>query len=301
MEPSIALLHGGISSEREVSLESGKCVYEALKKSFKNVQLVDVNESFEKEILNINADVYYVILHGVFGEDGQIQRILEKNGKKFTGSGSKSCSLTMDKILTKELLVQNGIATSPFLKFSQNLTHVDIFDALGLPLVVKPILGGSSVELYIAKSMEDLIKVPIKTHLFAEKFIKGREFTIGIIDGKALPVIEIATTKGVYDFDAKYISNSTNYLFDSLPSDLEKRMQSIAEKVYRLTESEDVARVDFMLSADNEPFVLEINSIPGMTTHSLLPKAAAKIGISFDELCKKIVNTALNRNVACSK
>lgn len=298
MTLSIALLYGGISSEREISLESGRCVYEALKKNFDQVQLIDVNENFEKEILHIKADVFFNILHGVFGEDGQVQSILEKNGKKFTGSGSKSCSITMDKILTKELLARNKIVTSPFLRIAPSLNHAEIYEALGLPLVVKPILGGSSVELYIIKSMEELQKVPLKPHLFAEKFIKGREFTIGIIEGKALPVIEIATTKGVYDFDAKYISNSTNYLFDSLSPELEKRMQLIAEKVYQLTESEGVARVDFILSSDNEPYVLEINSIPGMTTHSLLPKAAAKIGITFEELCKKIVYSALNRIVA---
>jgi D-alanine-D-alanine ligase len=297
MALSIALLYGGISSEREVSLESGKCVYEALKKNFDQVQLIDVNENFEKEISKINADVFYIILHGVFGEDGQVQKILEKNGKKFTGSGSKSCALTMDKILTKELLAKNQILTSPFLKITPNISPEEINETLGLPLVVKPILGGSSVELYIVKSMEELKKVPLKPHLFAEKFIKGREFTIGIIDGKALPVIEIATTKGVYDYEAKYISSSTNYLFDSLSPELEKKMQSIAEKVYHLTESEDVARVDFILSSSNEPYVLEINSIPGMTTHSLLPKAAAKMGINFEDLCKRIVNSAINRIV----
>lgn len=296
MSLSIALLYGGISSEREVSLESGRCVYEALKKNFDKVQLVDVNHQFADEINKINADVYYNILHGVFGEDGQIQKILEKHGKKFTGSGSESCALTMDKILTKELLIKNNINTSPFLRLSEKTTPKDIISHLGLPLVIKPILGGSSVELYIIKTAEELNKVPMRSHLFAEKFIKGREFTVGLIDGKALPIIEIATVKGVYDYEAKYVSDSTNYLFDSLPAPLEKKLQEIAQKVYSITDSRDVARVDFILSADNEPFVLEINSIPGMTTHSLLPKAANKIGISFEELCKKIVLSANSRS-----
>ena len=114
-----------------------------------------------------------------------------------------------------------------------------------------------------------------------------------------MPAIEIAATKGVYDYEAKYISNSTNYLFDSLPKTMENNLQTIAEKVYSLTESEDVARIDFILSTENEPFVLEINSIPGMTTHSLLPKAASKIGISFEELCKRIVISANSRIVSC--
>ena len=292
---SIALLYGGISSEREVSLESGKCVFEALKKNFDKVQLIDVDHDFAEKIKKIDADVFYNILHGVFGEDGQIQTILEKHGKKFTGSGSKSCALTMDKILTKEQLIKNNINTSPYLRLSEKTTPQEIIKQLGLPLVIKPILGGSSVELYIIKTAEELNKVPMKAHLFAEKFIKGREFTVGIIDGKALPVIEIASEKGVYDYEAKYVSNSTNYLFESLPPALEKTLQDITQNVYAITESRDVARVDFIISADNTPYVLEINSIPGMTTHSLLPKAANKVGISFEELCKKIVNSANSR------
>lgn len=295
MSLSIALLYGGISSEREVSLESGRCVYEALKKNFDKVQLIDVNHQFEDEIKNINADVFYNILHGVFGEDGQIQKILEKHGKKFTGSGSESCALTMDKILTKELLIKNKIKTSPFLRLTSKTTVQEILDKLGVPLVIKPILGGSSVELYIIKTSDELKKVPMGDHLFAEKFIKGREFTVGVIDGKALPIIEIVSVKGVYDYEAKYVSNSTNYLFESLPPALEKTLQDIAQKVYVITGSRDVARVDFILNAENEPYVLEINSIPGMTTHSLLPKAAGKIGISFDELCKRIVLSANSR------
>lgn len=297
MSLSIALLYGGVSSEREVSLESGKCVFEALKKNFEKVQLVDVNHHFAEEITKINADVYFNILHGVFGEDGQIQKILEKNGKKFTGSSSESCELTMDKILTKEVLIKNNIPTSPFLRLTEKTSPQEIIQKLGVLNVVKPILGGSSVELYINKSVEDLLKVPMKDHLFAEKYIKGREFTVGIINGEALPVIEIATTKGVYDYESKYISNSTKYLFDSLPPALEKKLQDIAQKVFVITGSRDVARVDMIVTEDQQPFVLEINSIPGMTDHSLLPKAAKKVGISFEELCKKIVYFANSRSV----
>lgn len=295
MSISIAVLYGGVSDEREVSLESGKCVYEALKKNFEHVQLIDVKEDFESILPTIRADVFYNILHGGFGEDGRLQKILERHHKKFTGSGSRSCEITMDKVATKELMLKYNIQTSPYTKFSDDISHAKLLQKIGLPMVVKPILGGSSVELYIVKTEEDLLKVPLKEHLFAEKFIKGREFTIGLLDGKAMAMIEIVTTKGVYDYESKYVNNSTQYLFDTVPRSLEEKMQKIAEKVYEISFASDMARVDFMLSEQNEPYVLELNSIPGMTSHSLLPKAAAKMGLSFEDLCKKITISAYQR------
>ncbi|PCJ63327.1 MAG: D-alanine--D-alanine ligase [Planctomycetota bacterium] len=293
----VAVLHGGISSERNVSIDSGLSVFEALKKKYKNTNLIDVKSDFGTSKDHFKYDVYYNVLHGEFGEDGQVQKILEKEGKAYTGSDIKSCQLTMDKIATKKLLISKEIPTADFLELEKNKIYSpeEIINSVSMPLVLKPSNGGSSIFMKMVYELDDFNGIELTYPLFAESFVDGREFTVSVFEGNALPVIEIVPEGDFYDFEAKYKSNKTQYQFDTISEDKQLELQNLAESVYEITGSRDAVRVDFMIDKNDNVFVLELNSIPGMTSHSLLPKAAQKVGISFDDLCQKILELAIIR------
>lgn len=287
----IALLYGGFSKEREISIKTGKAVENALKRldySFKVFDPIN-RENFIKEIVSYKPDLAFIALHGKGGEDGQIQALLEFLNIKYTGCDFKTSAICMDKKLTKKILSTYNIPVPK----DYNLEN------LKLPAVFKPKEEGSSIGVYIVKDKNQLKEVLNKIEnlddYLIEEYIEGRELTVSILNGKVLPIIEIKTQSGFYDFENKYISNETQYLCPApLTKNLEEKINDISLKCYNYLNCKGAIRVDIILSKDNNPFVLEINTIPGMTDHSLLPKAAAYVGISFDNLVEKIIEGALN-------
>lgn len=287
----VAVLKGGVSSEREVSLRSGAAVAQGLREGGYEVEEVDVTSRLLS--LPDGIEAVFVVLHGQFGEDGEIQRILEDMGMPFTGSRAESSHVSFDKVLTRNRLEEFGIPIprGEVLKTSATRT-------IPLPLVVKPPCEGSSVGCYLVFEEQDWEPafegaVRYSGEALVEEFIPGRELTVGVVDGQVLPVVEIKTASLWYDFDAKYVTGETQYV---VPADLDEettaRLQSIALQTFDGLGAEGFGRVDFRLTPDGKPYVLELNAIPGFTATSLLPKAAQAAGIGFSELCCRIVELA---------
>ncbi len=300
----VAVLKGGSSRERDISLISAKYVSDALRAAGMKVSEFDIRTP-ELPPEAMKCDVVFPVLHGGFGENGEIQGRLERAGLKFVGSSSKSCSLTIDKIESKKIMLENKIPTAPFSAIGKNEEKelAKIAARLGFPLVVKAPLEGSTFGITIVDGMEDLEAALDKTFSFGEnvlieKFISGREITVGILDGKALPPVEIEYPGRTYDFDAKYTHSKGETKYHCPPVHIEGSMQEKARKFavefYRATGARDMLRVDF-ICADGVPYALEGNSIPGFTDSSLLPKAAKTAGISFTELCAGLVMKAYKR------
>ncbi|HPN84268.1 MAG TPA: UDP-N-acetylmuramate dehydrogenase [Victivallales bacterium] len=301
----VALLKGGSSNERNISLISAKYVAGALRDAGMKVEEIDILKPEMTDSMK-KADIVFPVLHGGFGEDGEIQELLEKAKIKFVGSSSASCKLTIDKITSKKLMLEKGIPTADFeVVTKHNRSEVAKFaKRLGLPLVIKAPKEGSTVGISILEDLEKLDETIEKTFSFGdeillEKFIKGREITIGVLHGKALPVIEIEFPGATYDFDAKYThaKGETKYHCPpvNVPETIQKKSQKIAELFYEASGARDMLRID-MIFDGKELFVLEANSIPGFTDSSLLPKAAKAAGISFTELCAGLAIKAWQRN-----
>ena len=248
-----------------------------------------------------SIDVVFLALHGEWGEDGKIQSLLEMRGIKYTASGVMASALTMDKSMTKILMRHNGIATGKW-EMVKRGAAVDqqwidrVASALGLPLVVKPNDQGSTVGLTIVQAAEEIpaaiaLAAKFSTSVMLEEFIPGRELTVAIVGERVLPIIEIKPKDGFYDYQHKYTKGMTEYICPAdLPPGLAERIQRDSKKVFDTTQCRGFARVDFRLRDDNEYYCLEINTLPGMTATSLVPKAAAAAGMSFPELCDMIVN-----------
>ncbi|EDP74258.1 D-alanine--D-alanine ligase [Hydrogenivirga sp. 128-5-R1-1] len=286
----IALLYGGNSKEREISIKSGKAVENALKLLGYNYKVFDPVKGFEfiEEIKNYNPDLAFISLHGKGGEDGEIQSLLEFLGIKYTGSNPKTSAVCMDKVLTKKILSSENIPVPQ--TFSK--------DNIKFPVVVKPSEEGSSIGVYIANNKEDLNDAlkHLKDYknIIIEQFIKGREITVSILNGKILPIVEIVVDDGFYDYKNKYISSKTNYICPAeIDEKLQEKINKIAKKCWEVFNCKGAVRIDMIIDKNNTPYVLEINTIPGMTEHSLLPKAAKAIGLSFEELVNEIIEGAL--------
>lgn len=295
----IALLKGGPGSERAVSLKTAESVAEALRSIGAHVVEVDVTgPDFE-----VPADTFIAmnLIHGTFGEDGQIQAILEKRGIRYTGAGLESSRICFDKALSKQRFIAAKVPTPS----SQDYV-LDGPDPLsiGLPLVSKPPREGSSVGVSICHTQEDLDKALVEARKFGtttlvEDFIEGKELTIGILGDQVLPIIHIEPVEGFYDMNNKYPwMTGTGKTLYHCPADLDadttRRVQDAALAAFRSCGTEVYGRVDIILRAsDNAPFVLEINTIPGMTSSSLLPKAARAVGIEFPELCTRIIELSI--------
>jgi len=296
----IAVLMGGPGSEREVSLASGRAVLNALSGLGLDVVAVDVTRT---EInLPAGTDLAFNVIHGTFGEDGQLQEILEKLGVPYTGAGSKSSRLAFDKNLAKAAFVAAGVPT-PTSEIVDLSAGPMIPSVVEVPLVVKPPREGSSVGIQIVRSEEELDAAMARAaseydEVLIESFVEGMELTVGVLDGAALPIVHICPPDGVYDTASKYPwlsgSKGSEY-FCPADLDLETTMavQAAALAAHRALGIEIYSRVDVLLDSANRPFVLEANTIPGMTETSLLPKAAAASGISFPELCKTIAEISL--------
>ena len=308
-EKNIAVLMGGISPERKISLQSGKAVSNALEKADNHVIKIVVNDDLVSELDNYKIDVAFVALHGRFGEDGGIQEVLESKDIPYTGSGVSASRLTMDKVKSKDIFKKNNIPTPDYSAVSTTQSMSEIVKSvkkLKLPVVTKPVSNGSSIGISIIREYDELpdgIKHtgPHGTEVLIEKYIEGRELTVSILEDKALPVIEIKTSTGFYDYDAKYNSKNTQYIIlesaeesseCTLSHAVYDRVQELAIRAHNSLGCCTFSRVDMILGNDGEIYILEVNTIPGFTERSLLPKAAAAANTSFTELCSIIVGAA---------
>lgn len=343
---NIVVLAGGNSTERDVSLVSGKAVYEALKSKghkvvlldvFFGIEDVDVENVFEdkrdwsegiKKISEENPDADYIkslkgadkdffgknvreicmkadfvfmALHGANGEDGRIQAALDLMQVKYSGTDYLSSAICMDKSITKELFIMNGIRTPKAVTIRSKEGFEDAVKEIGFPMVVKAPNGGSSVGVFIVDTKEEALNATkecfkLDNHVLFEQYIKGREFTCGVIDGKALPIVEIEPVAGFYDYKNKYQAGSTVETCPAkLDEDITLQIQRHAEDAFKALHIKTYARIDFLLNEQNEDFCLEANTIPGMTPMSLIPQEAKVLGIDFPELCEKIIEISLNK------
>jgi len=299
---AITVLSGGPSGEREVSLESGQCVADALKLAGHQVYIEDINPD-NLGALARQVDVVFVALHGAFGEDGGVQTILERRGLHYTGSEPAACALAMNKPAAKARFAEAGLPTPRWTV----ATRTNLREALScwsLPLVAKPTKEGSSLFCHIIRTFDELrpaVEAVIENYgeCLIEEFISGLELTVGILADKALPPIEIRTPRSFYDYEAKYRDERTEYRFDiDLPAALLKQIQEQSLAAHRLLGCRDFSRVDWRVDpARSAGYILEVNTVPGLTTHSLLPKAAAKNGIEMTQLCDDLVGAAYRRKV----
>ncbi len=284
----IAVIMGGISSEREISLKTGEAIFQSLKRTGYNVIKIDIKNNSINTLTDNNFDIAFIALHGKYGEDGVIQGILDFLKIPYTGTGVTGSAISMDKVLSKRLFRELNIPTGNFFH-SDNMK-----ENLDFPVVVKPVAEGSTIGIYIVNNQEEL-KVAIKKskaisdEIFFEEYIKGKEVTVGVVNGEVLPVVEIRPKSGFYDYQAKYSSGMTDYL---VPAEIDRKTNEMltlfSRKIYDTFKLKGAVRIDFIVR-DNTPFALEVNTIPGMTETSLLPKAAKCAGISFDELVEKIL------------
>lgn len=297
----VAVLKGGISSEREVSLRSGAAIANGLRDGGYEVEEIDITS----RIFSIPEDIdaVFVALHGQFGEDGEIQQMLAEMGLPFTGSGAESSRVSFDKVLTRDCLQQSGIPVpkGEVLKAAADRT-------IPVPLVVKPPREGSSVGCYLVFEEQDWEAafegaVKYSGEALVEEYIPGRELTVGVVESpsheataarfQVLPVVEIKPAAEWYDFEAKYVTGDTQYIVPAeLDANIAEQLQEIALQTFRCLEAEGFGRIDFRLTPDGKPYVLELNAIPGFTATSLLPKAAQAAGISFSALCCRIMELA---------
>jgi D-alanine-D-alanine ligase len=297
----VGVLTGGIGSEREISLQSGRCVTEALKQADFEVVTFDIRPDRLDILDDAEIDVFFPALHGQFGEDGQLQQILEGKSLLYTGSGSAASQLAFDKMAGKKLFARAGVKVPAAVEFD---TRVEIrkleeqLRHLADKYIVKPIRQGSSVGVSIVSTPEEAVKTAEETFniygdCMIEEFVPGREVTVGILCDRTLPIIEIRTKSSFYNYHAKYVDEQTEFLFDTItePATAE-RIHKAAIDCFEALGCRHFARVDFILSEEKVPYALEVNPIPGFTSHSLLPKAAAGAGLSMSALCKKIVETA---------
>jgi D-alanine-D-alanine ligase len=297
----IAVLTGGIGSERDISIQSGHCISQALIAGGFDVVTADIRPD-NLDILEDNSiDVFFPALHGKFGEDGRLQQILKDKSLAYTGSGPAESKLAFDKMASKELFAEAGVATPAAIEFNadSDIRQLEIrLKSLTDEYVVKPIREGSSVGVRIVTDVQEVISTAEQTlkefgDCMIEQFIPGKEITVGILEEKTLPIIEIRSKSGFYDYQAKYIDEQTQYLFDTITQPaLITQIEQDAMDCFCALGCRHFARVDFILSDEPIAYALEINTIPGFTTHSLLPKAAAKAGLTMSDLCSKIVEAA---------
>ncbi len=294
----VALLLGGDSAEREVSLDTGKAVLEALQSRGIDAHAWDPAERGIAELATAGFDRAWIALHGTRGEDGALQGCLEWLGIPYTGSGVMASSLAMDKVRAKHLFRAAGIPTPEYAAVQTQAEASVAAEQLGFPLFIKPACQGSSVgmsKVFERNELNDAVDLALQFDDTAliEPCIIGDEFTVAVLHGRALPSIRIATPRVFYDYRAKYESDRTEYICPGTDSDDEERLYGeLAEAAFNELGCSGWGRVDFMTGDDGQPLVLEVNTVPGMTSHSLVPKAAKETGIDFAELCWQILETS---------
>lgn len=295
----VAVLLGGRSAERKVSLDSGQSVLDALIRSGVDAEAFDPQTRSVTEL--VNYDRAFIVLHGRGGEDGQIQGVLEWLNIPYTGTGVQGSAIGMDKVKTKQIWQGSDLPTAPYRIISKDTNLDDVIDALGLPVIIKPVHEGSSIGMSKVEKREDFADAIEKATahdaiVMAEKWITGREYTIVVLNGQALPVIRLEPPKDVafYDYDAKYERNDTHY---GIPSGLneaeEQQLQALTLRAFNAVGASGWGRIDAMQDAQGNFWLLEVNTVPGMTSHSLVPKAAKAVGYDFDALCVAILEQTL--------
>lgn len=303
----IGVLMGGPSSEREISLKSGKAVFQSLQSAGIDVVAIDIKTEDVAENLRLlkasRIDCAFLALHGWFGEDGQIQAILEELKMPYTGSGPQASRTAMDKTASREVFLKADLTIPRCKILEKSKGRVKDFnlEQFGLPLVVKPASQGSSVGLSIIDQHGQFstaldLAFQYDEKVLIEEYIPGRELTVGILHEQALPLIEIMPKNRFFDFQAKYQSGMSEYIVPAqLPKAIAELVQAKAMLAHKILGCRDFSRVDIILRQDNTPFVLEVNTIPGFTETSLLPKAARASGIDFVELCVKLIELAYEK------
>jgi D-alanine-D-alanine ligase len=294
----VAVLLGGKSAEREVSLKSGGMVLKALRSKGVDAHPFDPKERDVLDLAKERFDRVFIALHGRFGEDGTLQGVLEWLGIPYTGSGVLASALAMDKLRTKRLWAAEGLPTAPYEVLGKDTNLRAAAKRLGTPLFVKPASEGSSVGMSKVRKAADLeeayaLAVNYDPVVLAEKFIDGPELTVAILGERVLPIIRIETPREFYDYEAKYLADDTRYLIPcGLAAKKEKEIQALCLRAFRSLGCRGWGRVDLMLDKRGRPFLLEVNTAPGMTDHSLVPMAAKAVGIPYEDLCVKILEGA---------
>lgn len=295
----VAVLMGGNSGEREVSLKSGAAVLAALQNSSVNATGIDVNKDIFNTLITEKYDRAFIALHGCGGEDGAIQGGLEMIDLPYTGSGVMGSSICMNKLMTKHVWASANVPTPDYIYLDDVDDYQSVKSKLGTVFVVKPSLEGSSLGVHKITNEQEFDCAINDAKQFAgrlmvEQWVDGNEYTIGILDGEPLPVIKLQTPRDFYDFEAKYQSNDTQYILPcGLSEERESELQQLALTAFNTTGASGWGRVDVMMDQNHQPWFLEVNTVPGMTDHSLVPMAAAYRGISFDQLVLKILETTL--------
>ena len=296
----VAVLMGGVAAEREVSLKSGRAVLAALLGRGVDAAGLDVGANLVEPLLRSDYDRVFNIIHGRGGEDGVLQGALEALGIPYTGSGVLASALAMDKLRTKLCWLGAGLPT-PGWMLLESLDDLErCAEALGFPLIVKPANEGSSIGMSRAESLEELrrsfeLASQFDCQVFAEKWITGKEYTAAVLDDIPLPLIRLETPHAFYDFDAKYRADTTRYHCPcGLDGEAEATLHALARKACHCVGVEGWGRVDLLVDGENRPWLIEVNTVPGMTDHSLVPMAAKAAGIEFDELVWRILETSLD-------
>ena len=298
----VAVLMGGPSAEREISLKSGAAVLNALQTENVQVEAIDVDSDIFKKLSAGNFSRVFIALHGPLGEDGCIQGGLDVMGLPYSGSGVMASSICMNKLMTKQIWQGCNIPTPKYEVLSEDISEDYLISKLGLPMIFKPASQGSSIGMTkvnakneIAAAWADACKY--EETVIAEQWIAGKEYTVAILNGRALPIIRLETPNTFYDYEAKYQASDTEYHCPcGLDEEIEKKIQSLALQAFNVTEASGWGRVDVMLDDQQQPWFLEVNTVPGMTDHSLVPMAAKADGISFNELVIKILQTSFKED-----
>lgn len=315
MRQSVAVLVGQ-SSEREVSLQSSRKILQALEERGYQVVLMEIDRALPARLLADDIDVAFIASHGKYGEDGTVQGLLEILGIPYVGSGVLASALALDKVMSKKVFLAEGIPTPEYrVVDGRQLKQSDVKELMdeilaenALPVIVKPSDQGSTIGLTVVRTAEELLPalsraVKYDQHVLVERYIKGVELTVGIIgndDPQILPSIEIASAKGLYDYEAKYTKGMSEHIIPPrLPAQQVAEVEHLAFRAHQALGCRGISRTDIMVDADGRPWVLEVNTLPGMTETSLVPDAARAAGIGYAELVDKLVRYALeSRNAA---
>ncbi len=296
---TVAVLMGGFAAERDVSIKSGTAVLQALKRKGVQAVGVDVKDDLIRPLLDREFDRVFNIIHGRGGEDGVLQGVLESMRIPYTGSGVMASALSMDKLRTKICWKGQGLAT-PGWYLLQDEQDIDrCIEKLGFPLMVKPALEGSSIGMSKASNREELIDAfelasKYLCDVYAETWVEGNEYTVGVLNNEVLPVIRLETANVFYDYEAKYFSDDTQYHCPSgLDEEREKDLQDLALKASKVIGVSGWGRVDVFIDKKDQPQLIEVNTVPGMTDHSLVPMAAKAAGVEFDDLVWRILETSM--------
>jgi len=295
-QQKIGVLMGGLSAEREISLKTGNAIFNALQERGYQAVKLEVDRSIASTLVEERIAVAFIALHGPWGEDGSIQGLLEMMGIPYTGSSVLASALAMHKVMAKKVFCYHNLPTPPFevVRYGDDLPAI----TLAPPIVVKPVCGGSSIGTSIVQSISDLEEAlrgaaEYEPDILVEQFVEGTDITVGVLNGEALPIVEVVPKSGFYDYSNKYTKGRTEYIVPArLSEDTTKAAQGLALAAYRALQCAGAARVDFRLDRSGGLSILEVNTIPGLTETSLLPMAAAKAGIDFPTLLERMLGAA---------